>query len=94
MLFHTQEPYPLKHCDVTSYRPDHIRLDKALEDTLHFASNETVFCFQSFNYTHRCMIKQNIGSVLESSSVEYNLLFIILEYKNIIQNVLFQVHVD
>ena len=65
MLFRTQEPYPLKHRDVTSYRPDHIRLDQALEDTLPFANTENVFCFQSFNYTHRGMIKQNSGSVLE-----------------------------
>jgi len=40
------------------------------------------------------MIKQNSGSVLESYSVKYNMLFIILEYKNIIWNVFSQVHVD
>ena len=66
-----QEPYPLKHCDITSYRPGHIRLNKALKYTLTFASNETVFHFKSFNYIHRCMIKQNSGSVLESSTVRY-----------------------
>jgi len=32
---------------------------------------------------HRCMIKQNSGSVLESYSVKYNMLFIILEYRKI-----------
>ena len=73
MLFQTQEPYPLKQCDVTSYRPDHIRLDQALEDTLPFVRTETVFHFQPFNYTHRCMIKQNSGSVLQSYSLFYEM---------------------